>query len=109
MSDTTWMIKGREFVNCNCAYGCPCQFNALPTHGDCKAVACFAITEGHHGDTRLDGLNAVGVLASLASPLAKAEISLLAVATHDTDYRLVKAGALASAVAALTLAGHHQV
>jgi hypothetical protein len=25
-----WEIKGREFGNCNCDYGCPCQFNALP-------------------------------------------------------------------------------
>jgi hypothetical protein len=38
MPDAGWMIKGREFGHCNCAYGCPCQFNALPTYGDCKAV-----------------------------------------------------------------------
>src|SRR5438105_4897907 len=63
MADAKWMIKGREFVNCNCSYGCPCQFNALPTHGDCKAVASFEFTEGYHGDTRLDGLRAVAVLA----------------------------------------------
>ena len=63
MAGTKWTIKGREFVNCNCAYGCPCQFNALPTHGNCKAVAAFDIVKGHHGKTRLDGLKAVGVLA----------------------------------------------
>ena len=28
-----WFVKGRELGNCNCSYGCPCQFNALPTHG----------------------------------------------------------------------------
>ncbi|MGE3142363.1 MAG: DUF1326 domain-containing protein [Hyphomonadaceae bacterium] len=56
MPDTKWTIKGREFVHCNCAYGCPCQFNALPTHGDCCAVAAIDIAEGHHGDTKLDGL-----------------------------------------------------
>ncbi len=33
-----WAIKGREFANCNCSYGCPCQFNALPTDGTCKAA-----------------------------------------------------------------------
>jgi hypothetical protein len=63
MTDVKWEIKGREFVNCNCAYGCPCQFNALPTYGNCKAVAAFEISEGHHGNTRLDGLKAVAVLA----------------------------------------------
>jgi hypothetical protein len=63
MADIKWEIRAREFVNCICSYGCPCQFNALPTHGDCKAVAAFDIIDGHHGKTRLDGLKAVGVLA----------------------------------------------
>lgn len=58
MAYVEWEIKGREFANCNCAYGCPCQFNALPTHGHCRAVAGFAIDEGHFGDVRLDGLRA---------------------------------------------------
>ncbi|HEU4620373.1 MAG TPA: DUF1326 domain-containing protein [Gammaproteobacteria bacterium] len=53
---TPWEIRGRELVNCNCAYGCPCQFNALPTHGFCEAVGAFAVDEGFHGDVRLDGL-----------------------------------------------------
>lgn len=61
MSETRWMIKGREFSNCNCAYGCPCQFNGLPTHGHCQAVAGAEIDEGYHGSTRLDGLRFVGV------------------------------------------------
>jgi len=58
-----WMIKARDFTNCNCAYGCPCQFNALPTHGNCKAILCYAIDEGHYGSTRLDGLKVAGVVA----------------------------------------------
>ena len=33
---TPWEIKAKEFVNCNCAYGCPCQFNALPTKGTAR-------------------------------------------------------------------------
>jgi hypothetical protein len=61
MTDVKWTIKAREFVNCNCAYGCPCQFNALPTYGDCKAVAGMEIETGHHGDTKLDGLKFVGI------------------------------------------------
>ncbi len=56
-----WKIKGREFVNCNCNYGCPCQFNALPTHGDCKAACGYQIDEGHFGDVKLDGLLAAGM------------------------------------------------
>lgn len=60
MAEVKWTIEGREFVNCNCAYGCPCQFNALPTHGDCQAILGLQIDKGHHGATRLDGLRAAG-------------------------------------------------
>ena len=58
---TAWEIKGREFGNCNCDYGCPCQFNALPTHGHCRGLAVFDIEAGFHGTTRLDGLRAAGI------------------------------------------------
>ena len=63
MSDASWTIKGREFVHCSCAYGCPCQFNALPTHGSCEAVAVIEIDEGHHGETSLSGLRFAAILA----------------------------------------------
>jgi hypothetical protein len=63
MSDIQWEFTGKEFVNCNCAYGCPCQFNALPTHGNCKAVAGFHIDKGQHGNTRLDGLSFVLIIS----------------------------------------------
>jgi len=63
MTDTRWTIKGREFVHCNCAYGCPCQFNAMPTHGDCKAVLSMIIDEGRHGETDLSGLNLAAIVA----------------------------------------------
>lgn len=31
-------LKGRDYVSCNRAYGCPCQFNSLPTYGKCHEV-----------------------------------------------------------------------
>jgi hypothetical protein len=58
---TPWEIKGREFGNCNCNYGCPCQFNAPPTQGHCHGLAVFDIERGYHGKTRLDGLRAAGI------------------------------------------------
>jgi len=58
---TPWEIRTIEFANCNCAYGCPCQFNAYPTHGHCEAVVCNEITEGHYGGVKLDGLRFGGV------------------------------------------------
>jgi hypothetical protein len=63
MSDVKWTVKGREFAHCNCSYGCPCQFNALPTHGFCTAVVGIDIDEGHHGETPLDGLRVAGIFA----------------------------------------------
>lgn len=60
---TPWEIQADEFVNCNCNYGCPCQFNAPPTHGNCEAMAAFAISKGHFGEVRLDGLNVVVTFA----------------------------------------------
>ena len=63
MMNVKWTIKAREFTNCNCAYGCPCQFNALPTHGYCQAVVGMQIDQGYHGDTQLDGLRFAGIFA----------------------------------------------
>jgi hypothetical protein len=50
--------------------------------------------------------NLVGILVSIAEPLARAGISIFAISTYDTDYVLVKAADLDRAVAALEAAGH---
>jgi hypothetical protein len=63
MTDTRWTIKGKEFVHCNCDYGCPCQFNALPTQGHCQAVAAIDIEEGRHGNIDLSGLR-IGLIVA---------------------------------------------
>jgi hypothetical protein len=63
MSELHWSITGPHVVNCNCNYGCPCQFNALPTYRACLAIAGWKIEEGHLGDTRLDGLSAINIWA----------------------------------------------
>ncbi len=48
----------------------------------------------------------VGVLVSLATPLADAGIPILAIGTHDTDYVLVREADLERAIAVLQQAGH---
>ena len=63
MPNLTWSIRGIHFANCNCDYGCPCQFNARPTTGDCRAITAWQIDEGHYGEVRLDGLLAVNTYA----------------------------------------------
>jgi hypothetical protein len=59
-----------------------------------------------HGPFPLD---VVGVLASVAKPLAEAAVSLFALSTFDTDYILVRRTYVNQAIAALTLAGHKLV
>ncbi|HWS66957.1 MAG TPA: DUF1326 domain-containing protein [Steroidobacteraceae bacterium] len=58
---TPWEIRAKEFSNCNCSYGCPCQFNALPTKGYCEAVVAMEIEEGHYGDVKVDSLRMGGI------------------------------------------------
>ena len=57
-----WTLRGREWGNCNCDYGCPCQFNAPTTRGFCEAVAGGVVDEGHFNDVKLDGLHWVLIL-----------------------------------------------
>ena len=52
-----WMIRGPEYSNCNCAWGCPCQFNSPSTYGNCEAVSSGHIEEGYFNDVDLSGLN----------------------------------------------------
>ncbi len=51
----------------------------------------------------------VGILASLAAPLAQAGISIFSVSTFDTDAVLVKEDKRAQAIAALRAAGHQVI
>jgi hypothetical protein len=52
-----WRIEGHVIVSCNCDYGCPCNFNALPTKGKCEGGWTWHLTEGNFGEVSLDGLH----------------------------------------------------
>jgi len=65
---TPWEIHAILVANCNCAYGCPCQFDALPTYGTCEAADGFQIEKGFYGGVSLDGLS-VGMLAKWPGPI----------------------------------------
>jgi hypothetical protein len=58
-----WTLRGPQIATCNCAWGCPCQFNGLPTNGDCRAAVAMRIDTGHFGEVPLDGLKWVGLFA----------------------------------------------
>ncbi len=56
MATIDWYIEGLEYGNCNCDYGCPCQFELRPTHGGCRGFEAVRIDKGHFGETDLSGL-----------------------------------------------------
>ncbi len=63
MGYVNWKIEGVEFSNCNCNYACPCQFESLPTEGDCRGFGVMRVDKGHFDDVKLDGLYAAMVFA----------------------------------------------
>ena len=55
---TTWQLTGTVGVACNCDYGCPCNFNALPSKGKCEGQWTWHVEQGVRGARPpLDGLN----------------------------------------------------
>lgn len=96
-----WALHG-DFVSLTCTedeLSVVCAETAVPDGVQCeRGWRCLKV-EGP-----LD-FALTGILASLAGPLAAAEISLFAISTYDTDYLLVKAGQLAEALAVLAAAG----
>ena len=68
MAHANWSLEGEWMKNCNCAFGCPCDFNARPTNGECKGMLGMRILRGHFGETRLDGLGFM-VMVHFPGPL----------------------------------------
>lgn len=78
MPNVDWYIEGRQFGNCNCNYGCPCQFEDLPTHGSCQGFETLQIEKGHFGDTDLAGLRSA-VLYAWPGPVFEGKGQLQAI------------------------------
>ena len=57
-----WLFEADYLQACNCDYGCPCEFEAPPSYGDCAGVGAWKIRHGKFGDVSLDGL-ALGFVA----------------------------------------------
>ena len=84
MANVDWYIEGLEFGNCNCDYGCPCQFEALPTHGDCRGFEVIRIDRGHFGEVKLDGLN-VALMYAWPGPIFEGNGALQAIVDERAD------------------------
>jgi hypothetical protein len=63
-----WQMSAYYLDACNCDWGCPCQFNAKPTYGNCEGVSGVHIIKGSYGTVKLGGLNMV-LVASWPGPI----------------------------------------
>jgi hypothetical protein len=63
-----WQIHGTEFANCNCNWGCPYQFDGLPTSRSCRALTFVQIDRGYFGSVQLDGLR-WGIFGAWPGPI----------------------------------------
>ena len=43
---STWNLAGRVVIACNCDWGCPCNFNARPSRGNCEGGWIWSIEKG---------------------------------------------------------------
>jgi hypothetical protein len=50
-------LAGTVLIACNCDYGCPCNFNALPTSGDCEGHWTWLVESGGIDGVAMDGVN----------------------------------------------------
>src|SRR5213593_3110651 len=55
-------MEGPWFKNCNCAPGCPCDFNQYPTQGHCEGMVAMRIDKGYFGAVDLSGLCWAGIV-----------------------------------------------
>ena len=79
-----WYVEGPEYGGCNCAFGCPCQFEALPTLGHCRGFEVLRIDRGHFDSIDLSGLN-VAVLYAWPGPIFEGKGELQAIIDERAD------------------------
>ncbi|HUS98562.1 MAG TPA: DUF1326 domain-containing protein [Hyphomicrobiaceae bacterium] len=79
-----WYIEGEEFGVCNCAFGCPCQFEALPTDGHCRGFEALRIDKGHFDGLDLGGLK-IAMLYAWPGPIAEGKGELQAIVDENAD------------------------
>lgn len=51
-----WHMSGDILGACNCDWGCPCNFDARPTHGFCEGTYVLVVRHGRFGEVALDGI-----------------------------------------------------
>jgi hypothetical protein len=84
MGMVDWYVEGVAFGNCNCDYGCPCQFESLPTHGHCRGFEVVRIDNGHFREVSLDGLR-VALIYAWPGPIFEGNGEMQAIIDERAD------------------------
>ena len=84
MANVDWYVEGIEFGNCNCRYGCPCQFEDLPSNGNCQGFEVVRIDKGYFGDTDLSGLK-VALIYAWPGPIFEGNGEMQAIIDERAD------------------------
>jgi len=84
MANVDWYVEGIEFGNCNCRYGCPCQFEDLPSNGNCQGFEVVRIDKGYFGDTDLSGLK-VALIYAWPGPIFEGNGEIQAIIDERAD------------------------
>lgn len=58
----SWHINADYYEACNCEFGCPCNMNGFPSHGNCEAGVVFRVTEGEKDGVDLSGATVVAAV-----------------------------------------------
>ena len=86
MNRIDWYVEGIEFGSCNCIYACPCQFEALPTYGNCRGFEVLRIDRGHFGDVSLAGLK-IALLYAWPGPIFEGKGEMQVIVDERADPR----------------------
>ncbi len=54
--EKNYHLKGHLLGACNCAWGCPCNFEEPPSYGPCEGVYLWQVDSGHYNGVDLSGL-----------------------------------------------------
>ena len=84
MTMVDWQIEGTAYSNCNCDWSCPCQFESLPTYGNCQGFEAIRIDKGYFGDVTLDGLKGA-MIYSWPGPIFEGKGTLQAVVDEQAS------------------------
>jgi len=105
---TAWKLDGEYMEACSCDFLCPCitQNATTPaTHDFCKVAMTYAVTSGHYGETRLDGV-VFAVIAQSKAIMSQGDWAMGVIVDESaSDAQTEAIAAIASGAAGGPLAG----